>query len=231
MKNLAIIPIRMGSKRLPRKNIRDFFGKPIFVHTLEHARQSGLFNEIIVSTEAEEVREICREYGLELPFIRPEVLAGNKAQLVHVLKHVLDEYQHRDEMFDNFCMLWATAPMRTADDIRAAYDLLKDDTDAVVGTTHFDRSVFSGMRRGSGGYIAPLFPDKLRLPSVEQPEVFVDNGSMCWVRTTAFREHGTWLPPKLKAYLMPRHCSVDIDTQEDWDLAKYYYRKYVFQSK
>ena len=224
--NLAIIPVRTGSRRLHQKNIKHFFGKPIFIYTLEYAKRSGLFDEILVSTESEEVVAICRPYGHDVPFLRPERLASDSAQLVHVVADALQEYERRGKVFENFCMLWATAPMRTDVHIREAFGLL-DDAEAVIGATYFDRSVFSGMRPDETGLLSPLFPELLRQPSVKQPEVVVDNCSMVWVRTSAFHEHGTWLPPKLKAYMMPRRFSVDIDTAEDWELAEFYWHKYI----
>lgn len=226
MSNLAIIPIRQGSRRLPGKNIRDFFGKPLVAYTLEYARKSGCFDEIMVSTDAPEIADICRAHGAAVPFLRPAELATDTAQLVDVVRHVLKNYAGRGVLFDNFCLLWATAPMRTADDIRQAYAMFDTQTEAVVGVTSYEISVFSGFQMDAEHGLVPLFPATLRLPSSKQPPVCAVNSSLCWVRVRAFEQHNTWLPPRLKGYLMPRRFSVDIDTQDDWDLAEYYYRKY-----
>lgn len=225
MRNLAIIPVRMGSRRLPEKNIRPFFGKPIFVYSLEQARKADLFDEILVSTESRKVRELCAEHGLDLPFMRPDELATDTTQLVDVIRHVLDAYKDRGQTFDNFCLLWATAPLRTATDIRKAYQLLDPETEAVVGVTEYDLPVFCALEENQAGYLVPVFEEYQKLPARDQPEVSVDNGSLCWVRVSAFDKHGTWLPPRLKGYRMPRDVSVDIDTEEDWQLAEYYYRR------
>lgn len=229
--NIAIIPIRMGSKRLPRKNVRPFFGKPIFVYTLEYARICGLFDEIIVSTESEEVRDICLEQGLKLPFMRPEELASDTAQLTKVIEHVLEEYERRGQTFDNFCILWATAPMRTDKDILDAYKLLGSDTEAVVGVSNYDLPVFCALRENEEGFMVPLFEEYQKLPSSQQPSVVVDNSTVCWVRVSAFFQHRTWLPPKLKGYWMPRHHSVDIDNEEDWELSEFYYKRYLLKKE
>lgn len=227
MSNLAIIPARMGSKRLPRKNVRPFFGKPILVYSVEHARHSGLFDDIIVSTESEEVRRVCQTHELDVPFLRPAELATDSAQLVDVVRHVLDTCEGSGKQYDNFCILWATAPLRTATHICGAYALLRDGVDAVIGTTSYKRSVFSAMLIEEEGWLSPLFPDRLRSRRAEQPDVVVDNGSLCWVRTSAFREYNTWLPPRLKGYKMPRYCSQDIDTLQDWKIAEYFYQRHV----
>lgn len=231
MSNLAIIPMRKGSKGLPDKNIRDFFGKPIFAYTLEHAKKSGLFDEIIISTDSQEIADLCREYGGNVPFMRPPEYATDTAQLVGVVKHVLETYEGEGRFFDRFCLLWATAPMRTSEDIKQAYAMLDDDTDAVVGVTDYDLPVFCALHADESSRLSPLFPEYQKLTRKQQPKAVVDNGAFCWVKRKAFQEHGTWLPPTLKGYWMPRHFSIDIDNEEDWDLASYYYQKYIISGR
>jgi len=229
IRNLAIIPIRSGSKRIANKNIRNFFGKPIFVYTLEDTRKCGLFDEIMVSTESIDVVELCVKHGLEVPFLRPEDLASDNAQLVDVCAHVIEVYEERGCFFDNFCLLWATAPMRTAEDIVNAYNMLDKKAEAVVAITDYDLPVFCAMSINEEHYLKPLFPECQKLPSIKQPRATVDNGSMCWVKVKAFKEHKTWLPPKLKGYWMPRSRSIDLDDQEAWDLLEFYYKKYFLE--
>ena len=157
--------------------------------------------------------------------MRPAELAADTCQLVDVLAHVLEEYEQRGQDFDNICLLWATAPMRTAHDIRGAYELLDEDTEAVVAVTDFDLPVFCALSENENGFLTPLFPDYQKLPSDGQPRVIVDSSSMCWTRVSAFREQGTWMPLKLKGYWMQRRVSVDIETEQDWELAEFYYRR------
>ncbi len=230
MKNLAIIPVRVGSKRLPEKNIRSFFGKPLFIYTLEAARDSGLFNEIHVSTESENVAKVCEDLGYKVDFLRPLELSSDDARLKDVCAHVLEKFSEKDEWFDNFCLLWATSPMRTAEDIKLAYELLAMDVDAVVGVTDYDLPVYCAQNIDGDGNLSAVFPDTLHAPSSSMPKVICDNGSLCWVNVNAFNIHGTWLPPKLKGYHMPRQRSVDIDTQADWDLAEYWYTRFLIKS-
>jgi len=229
-RNIAIIPIRLGSRRLPKKNIRQFFGKPIFLYTLEYAQQSGLFETIMVSTESEKVADLCKKNGYPVPFQRPKDLSTDDAQLVQVVEHVLDESHKRGKEFDNLCLLWATAPMRTDMDIRAAYDMLDNDTDAVVGVTDFDLPVFCALKENEAGFMEPLFQEYQKLPSNCQPRTVVDNSAMCWVKVSAFQRYKSWLPPKLKGYWMPRQRSVDVDTIEDWYILEFWYKKLGFDS-
>lgn len=231
MKNLAIIPVRTGSKRLPQKNLKNFHGRPLFTYTIDCALESGLFDEIHVSTESDEVIAMCDELGVKPAFIRPEELANDSATLQQVCDYVIREYEQRGLEFDAFCILWATAPLRTAGDVRNAHAMLVDDVDAVIGVTDYDLPVFCAQQVDDQNNLTPLFPDMLRLSSSEMPKVVCDNGTLCWVKTTSFKEQRTWLPPRLKAYWMPKHTSVDIDTEDDWDLAEYHYDRKVLRNK
>ena len=224
MHNLAIIPVRMGSKRLKNKNILDFFGRPMFVHTIDAALKSGLFDEIHVSTESERVVKICEEYDLSVKFLRDNDLSSDSASLESVCDYVLDVYRNKfNTSFENFCLLWATAPLRTSGDIVKSYELLTDEADGVVSVTNYDLPVFCAPQENSNGFLIPNFPDKFWLPSQKMPNVYCDNGALCWVRVKAFNEEGVWMPKKTKPYYMKKSRSVDVDTQEDFDMAKYYY--------
>ena len=224
MHNLAIIPVRMGSKRLKNKNILDFFGRPLFVHTIDAALKSGLFDEIHVSTESQRVVEICEEYNLSVRFLRDEVLASDTASLESVCAYVLDVYKNEYNInFENFCLLWATSPLRSSEDVVNSYGLLTEEADGVVSVTNYDLPVFCAQQEKSDGFLTPNFPDKFWLPSQKMPNVCCDNGCLCWVKVKAFNKEGVWMPKKTKPYYMEKSKSVDIDTQEDLDMAKYYY--------
>jgi N-acylneuraminate cytidylyltransferase len=185
----------------------------------------------MVSTESQEIADLARKYGASVPFLRPAELASDTAQLVDVCDHVLVEYEARKTIFQNFCILWATAPMRTDRDIVKAFEMLDQDTDAVVSITEYDLPVFCAMEVSSDARLSPLFPDFQKLPSSRQPKAVVDNSSLCWVKVSAFKKHGTWLPPRLKGYEMPRSRSVDVDDLEDWELAEFYYKRHLAKSK
>jgi N-acylneuraminate cytidylyltransferase len=223
--NLAIIPVRTGSKRLPGKNLKEFHGKPIFIHALDKARDSGLFDLIHVSTESEEVVEICRTYNYDVDFLRPCELARDTSSLEDVIDFVLNEYKKKSVSITSLCLLWATAPLTEVNDIQEAYKLLKQhqNANAVVGITIYDLPVFCAQKVSDDGYLQPLFPDMMWLRSQDMPEVFCDNGSLAWVRVSAYKKFRTWMPPKSIGYSMPKNRSVDIDTMEDWERASYLY--------
>jgi CMP-N-acetylneuraminic acid synthetase len=224
--NIAIIPVRTGSKRLANKNILDFFGKPMFVHTVQAAIKSKIFDEIHVSTESSKVVEICKKYNLQVKFLRTKELASDDASLESVCSFVLDKFDKEYGLtFDNFCLLWATAPLRDSGDIIASYNLLTKGSDAVVSVTDYDLPVFCAQEVDCNDFLVPKFPEMFWLPSQKMPKVYCDNGALCWVRVEAFMNEGIWMPKKTRPYFMNKNRSVDIDTQEDLILAKYYYRK------
>ena len=223
-KNIAIIPVRTGSKRLPHKNTLDFFGKPMFMHTVEAALKSGVFDEVHVSTESQLVVDICEAEGLTVKFLRPAILAEDDATLESVCSSVLNKFQDDyEKLFDNFCLLWATAPLRTSVDIVRSYALLQDGCDCVVSVTDYDLPVYCSQQVDEQGFLIKNFPDMFWLPGQEMPRVYCDNGALSWCRVDAFRKEGVWMPEKAKPYYMEKSVSADIDTQADLDYAKYLY--------
>lgn len=221
--NIAIIPVRTGSKRLPNKNTLDFFGKPMFMHTVEAAVKSQLFDEVHVSTESLDVLKICNQYKLSVKFLRDEALATDTATLTSLCEYILRKYRNEyDTCFDNFCLLWATAPLRKSIDITKSYQMLSGKTDAVVSVTNYDLPVFCSQYQNKDGYLQPNFPEMFWSKN-EIPNIYCDNGALCWVKVEVFNLEKTWMPKKTKPYFMEKSRSVDIDTKEDLDLAKYYY--------
>lgn len=224
-KNIAIIPVRTGSKRLPKKNIKTFYGRPIFLYAVDCAIKSGLFDEVHVSTESIEVIEICKNAKIEPKFIRPAKLAHDDATLEQVCEYTLKEYKNDGLKFDNFCLLWATAPMTLPLDLINSYKLLEN-VDAVVSTCEYDFPFFSGHELQKDNYIKPIFPDMLH-GNIYRPTIVCINSSFCWVKTEEFFKQKTWLPRNLKSYNMPRNRSSDINTYDDWYRAEYLYEKFI----
>tara|TARA_B100000780_G_scaffold102373_1_gene71550 strand:+ start:4429 stop:5142 length:714 start_codon:yes stop_codon:yes gene_type:complete len=222
--NIAIIPVRTGSKRLPGKNTADFFGKPMFMHTVDAAVKSNLFDEVHVSTESELVADICLNNNLKVEFLRPQHLADDTASLESVCLYVLDKfYNEYNKSFKNFCLLWATAPLRTSIDIVDSYSLLDESCDCVVSVTDYDLPVYCSQQVNSDGLLEPNFPDMFWLPGQDMPKVYCDNGALSWTKVDAFRKEGVWMPKKARPYYMDKSVSADIDTQADLDFARYLY--------
>ena len=175
-RNIAIIPARGGSTRIPQKNFFDFFGKPMFVHTYDAAVESGLFEDVVVSTDSTEILDICRNRGIPVPFVRPDSLGADTSSLNDVLMHVLDEMGKRGKSYDNLCLLWATAPMRKVSDIRNAYALLTkhQESDAVISVTDCFQ-YYPAHINDESGHIQPLVLKNMTVSRTQDvPRTYVD---------------------------------------------------------
>jgi len=223
--NVAIIAARGGSKRLPRKNILEFLGRPIIHYVIEAAQQSGLFDLVVVSTEDDEIKKCVEVLKCEVHHRSPE-LAADDVEVLSVLKEVLDSYNEKGRVFEYMCNLYATAPMLNADDIRNSYQLmLSEGADSCTAVTEFTQSPFFAFDLKENGRIKRRWPDIVSLPPWERPKVVVDNGSLYWARVDAFVREGYIGKNNCVGYFMQRERSIDIDTKEDFELAEYYASK------
>lgn len=219
MRRLAVIPARGGSKRLPRKNVLPFLGKPMLIWTCEAARDSGIFDEVLVSTEDAEIASVAREYGFAVDE-RPQDLGGDSVSVADVCMELLKRKEMLGEKFDILCVLYATAPMRSSADIVNVISLLDDDSvDFAHAMTSYAQPPHQMMFLDREGYYSYAWPLVAYKKSQEVPVPVVGNGSTYAARTSAFMRTGKLAGARLKGYLMPRFRSVDIDTQEDLDFA------------
>lgn len=219
---LAIIPARGGSKRLPRKNVLPFLGRPIIAHTIDAAIASGCFTRILVSTEDATIADAARAAGAELHQRDPS-LATNSATLTEVCLDILDSEARAGRSYETFACLYATAPLRRADDIAAVVALAeRDDADFALAVTTYPLPPHQALRIAADGALAPMWPDLVNLRADRIGQLVVDNGSTNAARVSAFRTHRTFYGPRLRGHVMPRERSVDIDEQSDYDLACWY---------
>lgn len=220
MSRTCLIPARGGSKRLPRKNIADFLGRPIIAHTIEAARTSGLFSRVVVSTEDREIAQVAREWGVEV-HARPLDLATDGARLVDVCLGFLDDEERAGRRCDVIACLLATAPMRGAHDIQGVCALIEHGLcDFAMAVTTYDLPPLQALREIPGGFLEPMWPELAHLRSQETPRLFVDNGSTYFASTAALRREKTFYGSRLRGYLMPRERSVDIDDPLDLEVAR-----------
>lgn len=221
MKNIAIIPARGGSKRLPGKNILPFMGKPIIFYSIEAAKKSALFDKIIVSTDDEKVIECVKEKCEVVK--REKKLASDTARVVDVLKDLLNSLKKREETFDNLCCLYATSPLRREKDIIQSFNLMEESrADFCQSVTEYEFSPFFAFDMGKEGFIKRRWWEIAVLPHWEKPEVVVGNGSIYWARVEAFLSTGELEGEKTVGYKMSRSRSVDIDTMTDFKLAHFF---------
>ncbi len=230
MSNLAIITARGGSKRIPKKNIKEFCGKPIIAYSILAAIDSGLFEEVMVSTDSEEIAEIARQYGAQIPFMRSEETSNDYATTEDVLKEVLNEYKKDGRSFESFCCIYPTAPFVTAKKIKDSYELLSaDDVYNVVPMVPFSFPPQRGMVR-KGRYIEPAYPEHIRKRSQDLEEILHDCGQFYWCKTAAFLENPDILFNNTVPFLVPETEVQDIDNPSDWELAEIKYRYMTSQS-
>lgn len=221
MKRIAIIPARGGSKRLPRKNIIPFMGRPIIAYTIEAALETGLFQRVVVSTEDEEIAGIARKHKADVDIRKPE-LATDKATVVQVCLDLLDREINAGQNYEAMCCLYPTAPLRNASDIIEVVNLIDDECRFAMAVTNYDLPPWQALKKSDTESLIPMWPDWVAKPSHEVPELLVDNGSTYAVNINTFLQRKSFYGDGLRGYFMQRSRSVDIDTAEDLDLALHY---------
>lgn len=225
-RSLAVIPARGGSKRLPRKNILTFHGKPILIWTLEAALKSNCFERIICSTEDDEIVSVVQEYGFEVDK-RPDNLATDRATVNQVTLDLIDRLEQQNEFFDTVAILYATAPMRNYLDIQNTMKLLDyDDTYFAMAITNYVHSPYQVLNLSDDGSLNSCFPLIRTMKSQNLPPAYAGNGSTYATKIKKFKEVG-FQNTKTRGYLMPFARSIDIDTQEDYELALYLAEKHL----
>lgn len=226
MKTVAIIPARGGSKRIPKKNIKIFLGKPIIAYSIEAALKSGIFDEVMVSTDSEEIAEISRQFGASVPFMRSEWAAGDSATTQDVLFEVLDRYEEMGKAYDELACIYATAPFITAGKLKDAYKEFKDsDADDLVSVTRFSFPPQRGFVYSEGGrYIKFREPEYSQMRSQDIEPIFHDCGQFYFAKTQKLRENLDFAMGKSVPYILPNTEVQDIDDAEDWAMAQIKYR-------
>ena len=222
MKGIAIIPARGGSKRLPRKNILDFMGKPMIIWTINAAIKTGLFEKVIVSTEDEEIAEISKNAGVEVDH-RENSLATDEATVNMVCEDLLNKQDHFGSYYQFFCCLYATAPLRAAQDIANTVQLVTSGScEQAMAVTNFNLPSFQAMYYLPNKEMTPLMPDLIDKRSSDLSEIVVDNGSTYVATINSFKKTKKLLIPGMMGYKMDKNRSIDIDEECDYELAKYF---------
>jgi pseudaminic acid cytidylyltransferase len=222
---IAIIPARGGSKRIPRKNVRPFAGKPLIAYSIEAARNSGLFDRVIVTTDDEEIAAIARQYGAETPFVRPPELANDYATTVPVIKHAIQWVEQNVGPVELACCIYATAPFIQPAALRAAHDLLQAQkvTGYVFSATTFPFPIQRAFRRKPDGRVEMFHPENYNTRSQDLEEAFQDAGQFYWGSAASYLSDKIFFSTDSVAYVLPRHMVQDIDTPEDWQRAELMY--------
>jgi N-acylneuraminate cytidylyltransferase/pseudaminic acid cytidylyltransferase len=217
--NLCIIPARGGSKRIPKKNIKDFNGKPLIAYSIETAKKSKLFSKIVVSTDNEEIAKISENFGAEI-LIRPKELADDYAGSTEVFEHAIKELNKTNE-FEYACMIYPTAPLLRVEYLKKGLDeLKKSDACFLFAATSYDFPIWRGFEIVKSN-AKMIFPEFMSTRSQDLKEIYHDAGAFYWKKLSCKK---TFHFDNAIPIIMPRYLVVDIDTEEDFIMAEKLYK-------
>lgn len=224
MKKLAIIPARGGSKRIPRKNLKDFLGKPIIAYSIHAALECGLFDEVMVSTDDEEIAHIAIQYGASVPFMRSSKNSDDYATTMNVIEEVVDNYKEKQgSYFQYVCCIYPTAPLIQIDHLHEGlHNLIENNLSCVFPVVVFGYPVWRGVEISKNGKISMVWPEYLNARSQDLKKVYHDAGQWYWFKSDAMKN---WIwPDNTGSVILSEEFVQDIDSMTDWRLAEMKYR-------
>ncbi|MFC4478254.1 pseudaminic acid cytidylyltransferase [Flavobacterium chungangensis] len=224
-KCLAIITARGGSKRIPRKNIKNFLGSPIIKYSIDAALNAGCFTEVMVSTDDEEIASLAISLGAKVPFIRSSENSNDFATTADVITEVLNMYKEKGEHFDYACCIYPTAPFVTGFKLNEAYKMLiEKNAETVVPIVSFGFPILRSFKL-EAGLIKMNWPEYISTRSQDLPPAYHDCGQFYFIQTDLFLKNKKLFSDNSLGYEMPESEVQDIDTEEDWKVAEI---KYTF---
>lgn len=224
MTAIAIIPARGGSKRIPRKNIRDFLGKPIIAYSIETALASKVFDEVMVSTEDEEIAEIAKKYGASIPFRRSMQNANDYATTVDVIAEVIRMYETNGKRFKYGCCIYPTAPFVTTDHIIEGYDILTNQSyDTVFPIVKFSYPIWRAIKK-EDDRVSMIWPEYMLSRSQDLPDTFHDAGQWYWFNAQSILTSNKLWTANTHALEISDIDVQDIDNEDDWKIAELKFR-------
>jgi len=224
MKSLCIITARGGSKRIPRKNIKNFLGKPIIVYSIESAINSKIFNEVMVSTDDEEIASVSRQYGASVPFMRSQKNSDDFSTTSDVLIEVIEAYHRQGAKFDIACCIYPTAPFVTAAKLQEAFTvLIENKYDSLFPVVKFGFPILRSLKM-ENSLIKPNWPENYLKRSQDLPPAYHDAGQFYYFNVPSFLENKSMMMKKTGAIIVDENSVQDIDTEDDWKLAELKYR-------
>jgi len=223
-RSVAIITARGGSKRIPRKNIKEFLGKPIIAYSIEAARSAGCFDLVMVSTDDPEIAEVAQKQGAAVPFFRSAATASDFATTADVLLEVVGELEKRGDHFDYGCCIYPTAPFITAEKLKQGYALLTEThADSVLPVVRFGYPIQRALK-AENGRLTMMWPENLNVRSQDLPAAFHDIGQFYWLNLRRFLITRRLFSDDTVPLEIPESEVQDIDNDEDWKMAELKYR-------
>lgn len=224
MKNIAIIPARGGSKRIPRKNIKEFLDKPIIAYSIEVALNSGVFDEVMVSTDDAEIAEIAKKYGAKVPFFRSLELSNDMAMTASVLIEVLNEYKKSGKEFDYACCIYPCAPFVNPKKLKEGFELLKEkNADSAVPVVQFSYPIQRALKIENDKLLM-ILPENMDVRSQDLMPTYHDVGQYYWFKPERFLIEPALFSKNTVPIITPESEVQDIDTEEDWKVAEMKYQ-------
>lgn len=222
---LAVIPARCGSKRIPKKNIKHFLGKPIIAYSIEVAIESGCFDKVIVSTDDEEIAEIARQHGAEVPFMRPPELSDDHTGTNDVVKHAINWYTEQNINIEYACCIYATSPFLQSQSLQEGLKQLQaSDHSYAFSVTSFPFPIQRAIKINNKGNVEAFYPEHIFTRSQDLEEAYHDAGQFYWGKSSAFINDEVVFSNISIPIILPRHLVQDIDTLEDWRRAELMYK-------
>jgi len=222
---IAIIPARGGSKRIHRKNIRDFLGKPIIAYSIEAALKSELFDEVMVSSDDKEIAEIAQKYGANIPFMRSKKNADDFATTSDVLLEVLEEYKKRDRKFDYLCCIYPTAPFVSAEKLQNSFNLMVEKkADSVILVVKFSHPIQRAFKISSEGKLEYIWPQNINKRSQDLEPAYHDAGQFYWIKITSFLKNKSLITSQTVPFIVSEMESQDIDNEIDYEITEIKYK-------
>lgn len=222
MKTIAIITARGGSKRIPKKNIKEFMGKPMLAYAIEAALQSEIFDEVMVSTDDKEIAEVALKHGAKVPFMRSAKTAGDSATTFDALDEVITEYKKSGKEFDTLCCIYPCVPFLKAETLKKAYEKMAGH-DAVMPVCKYPVPIEWAMKM-DGDVLTPNDREAQNIRSQDIMPKYFDVGMFYFCRVKSLYEHNSLTPDNLAGYVMDETECQDIDTLDDWALAEMKYK-------
>lgn len=224
--NMAIIPARGGSKRIPKKNIKLFHGKPLIAYSIQAALNSELFDEVIVSTDDEEIATVAKQYGAEVPFLRPKELSDDFTGTVDVVNHTVDYLESQGEDIEYICTIYATAPFLQSKYLKQGYEkLISSNAVNAFSATSMPFPIQRTFKLDENGRCEMFTPEHYMSRSQDLEEAYQDAGQFYWTSRTRQKQTQNKIvfSDISIPIILPRHLVQDIDTLEDWTRAEYMY--------
>lgn len=225
--SIAIIPARGGSKRIPKKNIKEFYGKPLIAYSIKVALDSNLFKKVIVSTDSEEIAKIAREYGAEVPFLRPKELSDDYTSSMEVIDHTIDYFESKGEYYEYVCAIYATAPFLQVEYLQKGFSELKDSGATYsFSCTSMPFPIQRTFKIKDNKRCEMFNPENYLTRSQDLEEAYQDAGQFYWIN----REKSQYTKNEILfsnisiPIILPRYLVQDIDTKEDWIRAEFMYK-------